>query len=62
MSSQVVTYRVADATTVHLEIEPAVVANTAGEGNFEVTLTWSRREESAQRGFRHREDTGAAML
>lgn len=106
MSTQVVTYRVDDATTVKLEIEsagdfrpagpgevagrireaitPAVeaakavlekvketrpdeievkfgvkasgeanwlVAKAAGEGNFEVTLTWSRRED----------DAGAAM-
>ena len=102
MSSQVVTYRVDDATTVMLEIEPAegfrpagpgevlgrireaitpavaaakavlekvketqpdqvevkfgvkasgeaswLVAKAAGEGNFEVTLTWSRREKDA---------------
>jgi hypothetical protein len=100
MSSQVVTYRVDDATTVRLEVEPGegfhpagpgevfgrvreavtpaveaakavlekvkeagpdavevkfgvkasgeaswLVAKAAGEGNFEVTLTWSRRGE-----------------
>jgi hypothetical protein len=105
MASQVVTYRVDDATTVGVEIEPTegfcpagpgevlgriqqaigpaveaakavldkvketrpdeievkfgikasgeanwLVAKAAGEGNFEVTLTWSRREEpEAQR-------------
>ena len=103
MSSQVVTYRVDDATTVTLEVEPTdgfrpagpgevagrireaitpaveaakavlekvketrpdevevrfgvkasggaswLVAKAAGEGNFEVTLTWSRREEDAE--------------
>jgi hypothetical protein len=102
MSSQVVTYRVDDVTTVGLEIEPAegfrpagpgevlgriqeaiapaveaakavldkvketrpdeievkfgvkasgeaswLVAKAAGEGNFEITLTWSRREEDS---------------
>jgi hypothetical protein len=100
MSSQVVTYRVDDATLVKFEVEPAegfrpagpgevagrireaigpaveaakavlekvketrpdgievkfgvkasgeaswLVAKAAGEGNFEVTLTWTRREE-----------------
>jgi hypothetical protein len=113
MSSQVVTYRVDDATTVQFEIEPAegfrpagpgevagrireaitpaveaakavlekvketrpdavevrfgvkasgeanwLVAKAAGEGNFEVTLTWSRRDEG---GASHIEGTGAAM-
>ena len=102
MASQVVTYRVDDAMTVKLEIEPTqgfqpagprevlgrvqeaitpaveaakavldkvkearpdeievkfgikasgeaswLVAKAAGEANFEVTLTWSRREEDA---------------
>ena len=102
MSSQVVTYRVNDMTTVQLEIEPTegfrpagpgevagrireaiepaveaakavlekvketqpdevevkfgvkasgeaswLVAKAAGEGNFEVTLTWSRQEGSS---------------
>lgn len=101
MSSQVVTYRVSDAMTVMLEIEPTqgfqpaapgavvgrvqeaitpaveaakavlekvketrpdeievkfgvkasgeagwLVAKAAGQANFEVTLTWSRREEN----------------
>jgi hypothetical protein len=104
MSSQVVSYRVDDATTVKLEIEPTegfrpagpgetlgriqeaitpaveaakavlekvketrpdgievkfgvkasceaswLVAKAAGEGNFEVTITWCRREEDAVR-------------
>lgn len=103
MSSQIVTYRVDDATTVRLEIEPAegfrpagpgevagrireaitpaveaakavlekvketrpdeievkfgvkasgeaswLVAKAAGEGNFEVTLTWSHRRQDAE--------------
>jgi hypothetical protein len=113
MPSQVVTYRVDDATTVQFEVEPAegfrpagpgevagrireaitpaveaakavlekvketrpdevevkfgvkasggaswLVAKAAGEGNFEVTLTWSRREEE---GIGHAGGTGAAM-
>ena len=103
MPAQVVTYRVDDATTVELEIEPTegfhpagtgeilgriqdaiapaveaakavlekvketrpdeievkfavkasgeahwLVAKAAGEGNFEVTLTWSRRHEPSE--------------
>lgn len=113
MSSQVVTYRVDDSTTVKLEIEPTegfrpagpgevvgrirdaiapaveaakvvlekvkeigpdeievkfgvkasgeaswLVAKAAGEGNFEVTLTWSRDEGG---GSRRGENTGTAM-
>jgi len=107
MSSQVVTYRVDDATTVRLEIEPAqgfvpaapgevfgrvreaitpaveaakavldkvkearpdeievkfgvkasgeaswLVAKAAGEGNFEVTLTWCRQDDDTGTGRR----------
>lgn len=113
MSSQVVTYRVDEATTVGVEIEPGagfrpagpgevagrireaiapaveaakvvlekvketrpdevevkfgvkasgearwLVAKAAGEGNFEVTLTWSRRGEG---GSGCGEDAGAAV-
>ena len=116
MFSQVVTYRVDDATTVQLEIDPAegfqpagpgevagrireaitpaveaakavlekvkeirpdeievkfgvkasgeanwLVAKAVGEGNFEVTLTWSRHEAHEESGFRRGEDAGAAM-
>jgi hypothetical protein len=112
MPSQVVTYRVDDATTVRFEIEPAegfqpagpgevagrireaitpaveaakvvlekvketrpdeievkfgikasgganwLVAKATAEGNFEITLTWSRREDG---GHRPGPDTGAA--
>src|SRR5580692_4286887 len=115
MSSQVVTYRVDDATTVRLEIEPAegfrpagpgevagrireaitpaveaakavlekvketrpdqievkfgvkasgeaswLVAKAAAEGNFEITLTWSRRGEHGEGEARHEQDTGAS--
>ena len=107
MSSQVVTYRVDDATTVRMEIEPTegfqpaspgevagrireaitpaveaakvvlekvketlpdqievkfgvkasggaswLVAKAAAEGNFEVTLTWSRREDGGSAASR----------
>ena len=113
MSSQVVTYRVDDATTVRFEIEPAagfqpagpnevagrireaitpaveaakvvlekvketrpdeievkfgikasgganwLVAKATAEGNFEITLTWSRREDG---GSRHEPDPGAPV-